>query len=35
MKNNKMNLLSLAVLAAGMIGATVSMAATDTFKVGM
>ncbi|MGH8374827.1 MAG: transporter substrate-binding domain-containing protein, partial [Pseudomonas sp.] len=35
MKNNKKNLLSLAVLAAGMFGASVSMAAADTFKVGM
>ena len=35
MKNNKKNLLSLAILAAGMLGASVSMAATDTLKVGM
>ena len=35
MKNNKKNLLCLAVLAAGMFGASVSMAASDTFKVGM
>ena len=35
MKNNNKNLLCLAVLAAGMFGASVSMAASDTFKVGM
>ena len=35
MKNNKMNLLSLAVLAAGMFAATASMAAAESFKVGM
>jgi polar amino acid transport system substrate-binding protein len=35
MKNNKKKLLSLAVLAAGLFGASVSMAAGDTFKVGM
>ncbi len=35
MKKNNKALLSMAILAAGMFGASVSMAATDTFKVGM
>src|SRR3989344_5679447 len=35
MKNNKKPVLGLSVMAAAMFGASVSMAATDTFKVGM
>lgn len=35
MTNNKNTLLRMTVLAAGMLSASLSMAATDTFKVGM